>query len=139
MERSRAYERVNWGPGKALGEMANDAPVFRPGSEQRYSTADFVLLGAIIERLSEEDYYRYVSTHVLAPADMTATAFNPARSRPRKTYGVSSWRVVRVEFRTAECRRALLQRLRECAGYGRQTSIPHRLARSRDTTRRRSA
>ena len=41
-----------------------------PGQEQRYSNYGFVLLGAIIERVSGQTYYDYVDAHVFAPAGM---------------------------------------------------------------------
>jgi D-alanyl-D-alanine carboxypeptidase len=46
------------------------APLFEPGSQERYSNYGFVVLGVIVSRISGEDYYDYVQTHVFAPAGM---------------------------------------------------------------------
>lgn len=53
---------------------------FTPGTQYAYSNYGFVLLGAIIERLSGKSYYDHVATRVLAPAGMTATGFAPEDS-----------------------------------------------------------
>jgi CubicO group peptidase (beta-lactamase class C family) len=45
---------------------------FAPGSQRRYSNAGYVVLGALIERLSGEDYYDYVRRHIYEPAGMIA-------------------------------------------------------------------
>lgn len=45
-------------------------PTHPPGAEQRYSNYGFLLLGAIIERVSGQSYYDYVDEHVFAPAGM---------------------------------------------------------------------
>ena len=45
-------------------------PTHLPGKEQRYSNYGFLLLGAIIERVSGQSYYDYVDAHVFAPAGM---------------------------------------------------------------------
>ncbi|HRO26075.1 MAG TPA: serine hydrolase domain-containing protein [Luteimonas sp.] len=45
-------------------------PTHPPGAEQRYSNYGFLLLGAIIERVSGQSYYDYVDAHVFAPAGM---------------------------------------------------------------------
>jgi len=45
-------------------------PAHPPGTEQRYSNYGFLLLGAIIERVSGQSYYDYVDEHVFAPAGM---------------------------------------------------------------------
>ncbi|WP_158636440.1 serine hydrolase domain-containing protein [Luteimonas marina] len=45
-------------------------PTHPPGTEQRYSNYGFLLLGAIIERVSGQSYYDYVDAHVFAPAGM---------------------------------------------------------------------
>lgn len=44
-----------------------------PGAEQRYSNYGFVLLGAIIEKVSGMSYYDYVRSKVFQPAGMTST------------------------------------------------------------------
>lgn len=53
------------------------APTFIPGSKVDYSNYGFVLLGAIIERVTGQSYYDYVNQHVFAPAGMTATGNLP--------------------------------------------------------------
>lgn len=53
------------------------APEFEPGSKFDYSNYGFVLLGAIIERVSGQNYYDYVDQHVFAPAGMTSTGNLP--------------------------------------------------------------
>lgn len=58
---------------------------FPPGTGQRYSNAGYVVLGALIERLSGEDYYGYVSRHVLAPAGMIHTGHFAVDSLPANT------------------------------------------------------
>ena len=49
------------------------APLFASGAEFRYSNYGFVLLGAIIERVSGMSYYDYVRQKIFAPAGMTST------------------------------------------------------------------
>lgn len=53
------------------------APTHPPGSEQRYSNYGFLLLGAIIERVSGQSYYDYMDQHVFAPAGMQRTGSLP--------------------------------------------------------------
>lgn len=53
------------------------APEHAPGKQHRYSNYGFVLLGAIIERVSGQSYYDYVALHVFAPAGMQATGSLP--------------------------------------------------------------
>ncbi len=48
-------------------------PAFTPGSSWRYSNAGFLLLGAIVERASGQDYFDYIRAHVTGPAGMTGT------------------------------------------------------------------
>jgi D-alanyl-D-alanine carboxypeptidase len=51
--------------------------LFEPGAEWRYSNYGYVLLGAIIERVSGRGYYDYVRDRVYAPAGMTSTGSEP--------------------------------------------------------------
>lgn len=46
---------------------------FEPGTGQRYSNAGYVVLGAIVEAVSGQDYYEYVREHIFKPAGMADT------------------------------------------------------------------
>lgn len=50
-------------------------PDFPPGSKVDYSNYGFILLGAVIERVTGGSYYDYVAEHVFKPAGMTAAGF----------------------------------------------------------------
>jgi D-alanyl-D-alanine carboxypeptidase len=55
----------------------NRPPRFEPGSRWEYSNYGFILLGAVIEKVSGESYYDYVREHIYIPAGMTSTASEP--------------------------------------------------------------
>jgi CubicO group peptidase (beta-lactamase class C family) len=50
---------------------------FEPGKQWDYSNYGFILLGAIVEKVSGQSYYDYVRDHVFKPAGMTRTASDP--------------------------------------------------------------
>jgi CubicO group peptidase (beta-lactamase class C family) len=51
--------------------LFEDAPVaFEPGSQFSYSNAGFVVLGAVVERVSGLDYFEYVRQRVYGPSGM---------------------------------------------------------------------
>ncbi|WP_242122140.1 serine hydrolase domain-containing protein [Sphingomonas lacusdianchii] len=53
----------------------NRPPAFAPGSKFAYSNYGFILLGAVIERVSGQTYQDYVQRHVFGPAGMTHASF----------------------------------------------------------------
>jgi CubicO group peptidase (beta-lactamase class C family) len=53
------------------------ALAFEPGSKRAYSNYGFILLGALIEKLSGMSYYDYVDRKVYAPAGMKDTGSLP--------------------------------------------------------------
>ena len=55
-------------------------PEFTPGTRHVYSNYGFMLLGAVIERVSGTSYDDHVAAHVLVPAGMTATGTAPEDS-----------------------------------------------------------
>ena len=62
--------------------------LFDPGAEWRYSNYGYVLLGAIIERVSGRSYYDYVRDRVYAPAGMSSTGSEPEDTLvPRRAVG----------------------------------------------------
>jgi CubicO group peptidase (beta-lactamase class C family) len=55
-------------------ELFQDDPLlFEPGTGEAYSNGGYVLLGAIIERVSGKSYHDYLEDHVFRPAGMTRT------------------------------------------------------------------
>ncbi|HEV7838988.1 MAG TPA: serine hydrolase domain-containing protein, partial [Gemmatimonadaceae bacterium] len=68
--------------------FAGDSLVFEPGTRWGYSNAGFIVLGAIIERLSGQDYFDYVREHLYKPAGMTQTdSYETDRDVPNRAIG----------------------------------------------------
>ena len=70
--------------------FASDPLLFPPGEKFQYSNSGYMVLGAIIEKLSGQDYYSYVQEHVYKPAGMTETGFyEPGKETPNLAIGYS--------------------------------------------------
>jgi CubicO group peptidase (beta-lactamase class C family) len=68
--------------------FVNDPLSFSPGEKFQYSNAGYMVLGAIIERLSGQDYYSFIKEHVFAPAGMTESGFyEPGKEIPNLAIG----------------------------------------------------
>jgi CubicO group peptidase (beta-lactamase class C family) len=61
-------------PQDYLPVFGNRALLFEPGTSWRYSNFGFVVLGAIVEKLSGKNYFDYVRDHIFAPTGMKDTA-----------------------------------------------------------------
>jgi CubicO group peptidase (beta-lactamase class C family) len=63
-------------------------PEFEPGTEDRYSNYGYVLLGALIEKVSGMSYYDYMRREVYAPAGMSSTDSLPETQEvPKRAAG----------------------------------------------------
>ncbi|MGC2765400.1 MAG: serine hydrolase domain-containing protein [Candidatus Acidiferrum sp.] len=61
---------------------------FQPGSQFRYSNYGFLLLGALVEKVSGISYYEYVREYIFKPAGMTHTDSLPeAEDVPKRAVG----------------------------------------------------
>jgi CubicO group peptidase (beta-lactamase class C family) len=56
--------------------IAKERPAFAPGTKFSYSNDDYILLGAVIQKLSSESYEKYLQQHILDPAGMTHTGYS---------------------------------------------------------------
>ncbi len=52
-------------------------PRFEPGSRFEYSNYGFLILGAVIDKVSGQSYYDYVRDNIYNPAGMTSTGSEP--------------------------------------------------------------
>ncbi len=50
--------------------------LFEPGTDVKYSNYGYILLGAVIKKLSGESYYNYINTHIFKAAGMGFSAFD---------------------------------------------------------------
>jgi CubicO group peptidase (beta-lactamase class C family) len=65
-----------------------DPLLFPPGEKFQYSNAGYMVLGAIIEKLSGQDYYSFVQEHIYKPAGMKDTGFyEPGKEIPNLAIG----------------------------------------------------
>lgn len=71
--------------------FASDPPAFAPGEKFQYSNSGFMVLGAIIEKVSGQDYYSYMQEHVFKPAGMSDTGFyEPGKETPNLAIGYTT-------------------------------------------------
>jgi CubicO group peptidase (beta-lactamase class C family) len=52
-----------------------DSLAFEPGERWQYSNTGYILLGAVIEKVSGENYFDYVHKHIFLPSGMKNTDF----------------------------------------------------------------
>jgi uncharacterized protein YbbC (DUF1343 family)/CubicO group peptidase (beta-lactamase class C family) len=57
-----------------------EAPEWAPGSQFVYSDINFVVLGALVERLSGQSLDQYAAQHIFFPLGMKETRYNPPPS-----------------------------------------------------------
>lgn len=62
--------------------------LFEPGTSWSYSNASYIVLGAVIEKLTGQDYWQYIRENVWGPAGMIATdAYELDRDVPNLAVG----------------------------------------------------
>lgn len=59
--------------------------LFAPGTQERYCNGCYIVLGAIVEKVSKLQYETYVAQHVFAPAGMKDTGFFRSDPLPERT------------------------------------------------------
>ena len=86
-----------------LGLYGTRGLQFTPGAQHVYSNYGFMLLGALVERVSGKSYDDHVAARVLAPAGMTATGTAPEDSLvPGRAVGYMRQAVRRARVERAD-------------------------------------
>ncbi len=83
MQTPPAERTINW-----IVERVQNMPLmFEPGTEQEYSNAGFVLLGAIIEKVTGTSYHRNVVERIIEPLGLQQTHVENKSTVPQKAIG----------------------------------------------------
>jgi CubicO group peptidase (beta-lactamase class C family) len=63
-----------------VGEIAKRPPVFAPGTDQAYSNAGYILLGAVIEQVTGKPWHVAMQEQIFAPLGLAHTRYGIAAS-----------------------------------------------------------
>lgn len=66
-----------------LPAIWDEEPAFQPGSKASYSNEGFIVLGAIIEKAANSDWFTELNRRIYARADMPSTAHLRTADKPR--------------------------------------------------------
>jgi CubicO group peptidase (beta-lactamase class C family) len=61
--------------------------LFEPGTEQEYSNAGYILLGAIIEKITGQSYAQNIKTHIIQPLQLKETYVENKYDVPNRAIG----------------------------------------------------
>ena len=81
-----AKDRV-WKPAEMVAYILDRAPSFEAGSGFLYSDTNFVLVGMVIEKLTENSLYAEVQRRLLEPLELTGVRPQDSRSLPGLVQG----------------------------------------------------
>ncbi|MBU2533352.1 MAG: beta-lactamase family protein [Alphaproteobacteria bacterium] len=71
--------------------IAHRTPAYVPGTVWEYSNANYEILGALIERVSGQDYAAYVSANILEPIGMDDSFVSDGEIHPEMARGHRPW------------------------------------------------
>lgn len=75
----------------SVGEIAKRPPLFAPGSDQDYSNAGYIILGAVIEKVTGKPWYSVLEERLLKPLGLKNTTYGLAeRVLPGRVAGYTT-------------------------------------------------
>jgi len=82
------WKRINHSPEELLKSIRNKTLLFRPGTQVKQSHTNYILLGAIIEAVTEKTYDDFLEDTFFTPLKMFASGYNDERlPLPKKAIG----------------------------------------------------
>ena len=87
-----AYTKAAKNPGDFLLKNSRDSLLFEPGSKFNYNNVDYIVLGAIIEKVSGKSWYEVLKTYILDPLQLKNTGLVKMSSIiPQLAYGYHNY------------------------------------------------
>lgn len=84
----RAHWAEDLSPDSIVGFVANDSLDFAPGSAWRYNNSGYVLLGMILEKVTDEPYARHLEEQFFKPLGLRHTMYCPAPNARDTSFAV---------------------------------------------------
>lgn len=82
------FFRKEWSTDELVKQLCEGDLAFEPGSQFRYSSAGYILLGAIIEAVTGKSYERVLSDYILTPYNLEGTGVDdPEKILPKRASG----------------------------------------------------
>lgn len=72
---TEAFRRNDMSPKEIIDFFKNEPMNFEPGTQYKYSSSGYIILGRIIETISGMSYEDYMNKHVFSPANLNNTRY----------------------------------------------------------------
>lgn len=76
------FPHKNWKQSELLKIMAKQKPYFEPGTAFHYSNSNYIILGWILERISEKSFRSLLEAEIIAPLGLKSTYLLPQTEIP---------------------------------------------------------
>lgn len=76
---------------RQVKRIAQWPPAYEPGTKWEYSNANYEILGALIERVSGQEFARYIETMILRPIGMAHSFVGDGKSHDAMATGHRPW------------------------------------------------
>lgn len=88
----RTFERNRLKPADLIKKFSELPLTFEPGSTFSYSNSGYVLLGAIIEKVTGKSYENVLQANIFTPLEMNNTGYDAAyKILPKRAAGYEKW------------------------------------------------
>ncbi|RCR71544.1 class A beta-lactamase-related serine hydrolase [Larkinella punicea] len=75
--------KKEWSPGELLAYANGKKAYFAPGADMRYSNTNYILLGMLIEQITQKPFYQVFEEKIFRPLHLTSTQFAARNPVPK--------------------------------------------------------